>query len=514
MRLLLFCALFISIALPAKTQEINHFNNPILRGDMPDPSVIRIDDTYYVTGTSSEWAPHYPVFTSKDLVNWEQIGHIFDKKPDWILNSFWAPELYVHNDKVYCYYTARKKSDNISCVGVAVADSPESEFVDYGPIIEFGKEAIDAFIFSDNGTLYISWKAYGLDQRPIEILASKLSDDGLRLEGEPFTLLVDEEKIGLEGQYHFKHDEYYYVIYAVRSCCGENSDYEVYVARAKEFKGPYERYENNPILYGGLKDYISCGHGTGVESIDGRLFFICHAYQNGSSYYMGRQAILQEMFITKDKWIEFKTGSLATIKQPIPFSDATVQFSDDFYDNFQNPNLKVDWTWNYPYTDIETTIHNNELTLSGTPFPSNKYGSALCLRAKYPNYSFHTKVSNTNDSFKGLTMYGDNNNLLLFGMQGSQLLIKKISGGEESLVYKKNITNGLPYLKIDVKDGCILTFQISDDGEEWETPYSDSVNCSQFPRWDRVARPGLIHIGQEQSPAKFSYFRLTNKLIK
>ncbi len=46
-------------------------------GDVPDPSVIRIEDTYYATGTSSEWAPFYPMFTSKDLVNWKQVGHVF-----------------------------------------------------------------------------------------------------------------------------------------------------------------------------------------------------------------------------------------------------------------------------------------------------------------------------------------------------------------------------------------------------------------------------------------------------
>lgn len=53
-------------------QKQTYFTNPVIRGDVADPSIIRIDDTYYVTGTSSEWAPYYPVFTSKDLVNWKQ----------------------------------------------------------------------------------------------------------------------------------------------------------------------------------------------------------------------------------------------------------------------------------------------------------------------------------------------------------------------------------------------------------------------------------------------------------
>lgn len=99
----------IFLALQIVAQEKSYFTNPVIRGDVPDPSVIRIENTYYATGTSSEWAPFYPMFTSKDLVNWKQVGHVFTKQPSWTSNSFWAPELFYHNNKVYCYYTARQK---------------------------------------------------------------------------------------------------------------------------------------------------------------------------------------------------------------------------------------------------------------------------------------------------------------------------------------------------------------------------------------------------------------------
>jgi xylan 1,4-beta-xylosidase len=63
----------IFLALQIVAQEKSYFTNPVIRGDVPDPSVIRIENTYYATGTSSEWAPFYPMFTSKDLVNWKQV---------------------------------------------------------------------------------------------------------------------------------------------------------------------------------------------------------------------------------------------------------------------------------------------------------------------------------------------------------------------------------------------------------------------------------------------------------
>ena len=73
-------------------QKQTYFTNPVIHGDVADPSILRIDDTYYATGTSSEWAPYYPVFTSKDLVNWKQTGHVFEQQPERKQSSFWAPE--------------------------------------------------------------------------------------------------------------------------------------------------------------------------------------------------------------------------------------------------------------------------------------------------------------------------------------------------------------------------------------------------------------------------------------
>ena len=112
--------------------------NPVIRGDFADPSVIRVGDKYYAAGTSSEWAPHFPVYVSSDLLNWKQVAHIFPEKKSWMLSSFWAPELFYHNNKVYAYYTVRD-TNGISCIGVATANHPESGFTDHGVLISTGR---------------------------------------------------------------------------------------------------------------------------------------------------------------------------------------------------------------------------------------------------------------------------------------------------------------------------------------------------------------------------------------
>lgn len=510
-KLIVFLISIIAFACsPANKQQSGYFSNPVIPGDMADPSIIRIGETYYATGTSSEWAPFYPVYSSTDLVNWTQTGHIFDEQPEWTLSSFWAPELYYHNNQVYCYYTARRKSDGVSFIGVATAPTPTGTFTDRGLLIEFGTEAIDAFIFDDNGQLYITWKAYGLDKRPIELIGSKLSADGLRLEGEPFSLMLDDENIGMEGQYHFKEGDYYYILYSARGCCGPDSDYDVRVSRSNHFTGPYEKYEGNPVLHGG-GDFISCGHGTVTTTPDGRMYYLCHAYMTGDAFYMGRQAILQEMEIGDDGWIHFEGGTLASIKHPMPFEHIAQKPISGFDDNFEGTELRKEWTWNYAYAEIDARIAGGQLLLSGTPKEGNLYGTVLCLRPATPHYTFETQVTGKNNSSKGLTFYGDDKNLLTWVFVDNKLVLKTVSNNQETLLAELPVEEETVYLKTEITKGCYATCYWSKDGTAWKQLGDASIDCAKLVRWDRVARPGVIHHGKSAEPAVFSFFKMTNQ---
>ena len=490
------------------SQDKQLFENPVIRGEMADPSLIVVGDTYYATGTSSEWAPFYPIYRSSDLINWVQAGHIFDEKPAWTSHSFWAPELFYHHGTMYCYYTARRKLDNTSYIGVATAEGTSLQFTDQGPIVTLGTEAIDAFVYDDEGQLYLTWKAYGLDRRPIELLASRLSADGLRLEGEPFSLLKDDEGIGLEGQYHYRQGDYYYIIYSAKSCCGPSSDYDVRVARSRSFRGPYERYEGNPILWGGEGDYLSCGHGTAVATPDGRMFYMSHGYQKGDAFYLGRQPIMHEFFVNDRNWIEFKTGKQAVISQPLPFANRLQEKVADFDDDFSGTRLKVDWTWNYPYSDIHARQERGTLLLTGTPKAENSQGTVLCLRPQSTRYSYETQVENRNDSFKGLTMYGDDHNLMALGIKGGEIILISVKEGTEAILYQSHADRKNIRFRIDVERGCHLSFSCSGDGKTWTRVNDTPLDASFLVRWDRVARPGLIHTGAYDEPAIFDYFTL------
>src|SRR5687768_10275428 len=130
----------------------------VMPGDYPDPSVIKIGDTYWASATTSNWLPAYPILKSRDLISWETVSNVFNEKPEWVDYYFWAPEISYENGKVYIYYSAHKKDGNL-CVGVASADKPEGPYKDHGPLICQPVGSIDAFPMRDeNGKLYMIWK--------------------------------------------------------------------------------------------------------------------------------------------------------------------------------------------------------------------------------------------------------------------------------------------------------------------------------------------------------------------
>jgi beta-xylosidase len=506
--------------LPVRPSTLRRFTNPVIPGDFADPTIIRRGDTYFAAGTSSEWAPHYPVFESKDLVNWSYTGPAFTTKPEWTMASFWAPELFVLNEKVYLYYTARRASDGVSCIGVATTDDIRNGFRDHGCLVGFGSEAIDAFVFEDDGKLYISWKAYGLDPRPVELLCAELSPDGLSLAGEPFTLLKDEENVGMEGQYLYKKGNWYYLIYSIRGCCGAGSDYAVCVARSESLGGPYEKYAANPILQGDGETVLSCGHGTAVVTPAGESFYLFHAYLKGAGFYNGRQAFLKELAVKEDGWPYFVTGKYACLQEPAPSGQIRQAAAiPAFEDCFDGNVLRAEWCWNFTFSDLCARIENNTLLLSGSALEGNRYGTALCLRTLRPDYAIAAEIKDQEGIFSGLTLYGDKENLIILGLENGRIVLKRIKKGEETLLYQKVSGGGNVHLKIAVSGGSRASFSQSSDGENW-IPLSvaveqeadallPSVDVSFLPPWDRAFRPGLIHIGDAALPATFACCRLS-----
>jgi beta-xylosidase len=474
-------------------------------GDFADPSIIRQGNSYYAIGTSSEWGPHFPIFKSNNLQQWEQTGFLFDSLPSWSSTSFWAPEYFFHHNTYYVYYTAKRKSDGVSCIGVATSAYPDHGFRDQGILIEYGSESIDAFVYNDNGQLYITWKAYGLDKRPIEILGSKLADDGLSLTGTPFTLLKDERGKGIEGQSILKKDKYYYLFYSAGNCCGVACTYHVSVARALAITGPYTDNAANPVLADG--DSWKCpGHGTFVQDPKGNYRYIYHAYNKTSHVFTGREALVAALSWDANQWPVFRhTPGLQNR-----------QTNNYFHYDFANTSKKIFWQWDFRNMQPVVKQADGKLWLSGKYSEKNPCGIALTLRPYAAAYEMSTAVTNTNKARKGLIIYGDANAATGIAVRGDQVEYWISKDGKRTVLNKEKIQQtGVPvHLKMIVSPDftCRVYWKQLDNWQEL-TPDKKPYSIGFLPPWDRSPRPGLNFQGNEEEDAAFSFFEIKYKTM-
>lgn len=458
--------------------EETTFSNPVIQGDLADPTVIRVGEKYYATGSSYDWSPEFPLYVSDDLVNWKQIGNILEEKPEWTSTGFWAPELFGHNGRFYCFYSAGRASDGKHCIGLAVADKPEGPYIDKGYILDSGTEQIDSHIFNDNGTLYMTWKAHGVDPCPDEIACAKLRDDCLGLAGEEFTLIRDDERLGDEGQCMFKRGGWYFLLYSARACCGPASDYEVRLARAKSVEGPWEKCPDNPILSGGTADVKALGHGTVVETPDGRLFYLCHAYFTERNFFLGRRPFLSELESTEDGWIRCVTGPKAKVVQKTPFRGTTQTVADSFHADFTQGAL--DLSWSYPVAKGEMSV--------------------LCQRPFCTDYTVSAVVKENADRECGLIFFGSHSDYAAVSVtvdpdSGERNIVVKTAfegDGETVKTWPAPAASSL-ILSAVVTGALEVTFKWSAGDEEGSCPLP--VGLERLMRWDSAFRPGIYSCG-------------------
>ncbi len=495
--------------------KMNYYENPVIPGDFPDPTIIRAGDKYYAAGTTSDFAPHYPIYESTDLVNWKQTGAIFSERPEWTSDSFWAPELFYHNETFYAFYAAKRKGDRISCIGVATTKNIEDGFTDHGILIEWGNEAIDAFVFQDDDNkFYIFWKAYGLNpDRPIEILGSELNLDELSLTGEHFSVTdysAGWNGHGDEGQCIFKKDGMYYMLYSNGGCCDNRCDYRVLVARSKNLRSGWEQLPD-PILEGGGQ-WLCTGHGTLVTTPDNRYFYMYHSYHATDFEYIGRQGMLDEMIWDDSTgWPRFKNGTYASEKAPVPFKN-TVQIRDEVYhDNFssdKNPEL---WQWDLNKEKPGRNIRRGRLELS-----SDEEGYVFTgISPKTGNFTFEAGVHQGKDVESGICIYGNQKNILALTIEGNNLVLFSINNGLKEKVAEKKIgrSKNLTF-RLEAENGRYYKFFYSTNGEEWipfgSTP-EPGIDGQYLPQWGAAIRTGLLFKNTNDGKATYRFVRMDNK---
>ena len=340
--------------------------NPILPGFYPDPSICRVNKDYYLVNSSFSYFPGVPIFHSTDLVHWKQIGHVLDRPSQLNLNGqgisdgIFAPTIRYYNGIFYMITTATGGLGNFFVTAKNPA-GPWSEPVLLKEII-----GIDPSIFFDeNGKAYITncgpgphnpkvWDANcAIWLQEFDLKSQKLI--GPRKAIRTALDSVKKTSSWIEGPHIYKNKGYYYLIAAEG---GTGIHHAVTVYRSNDIWGPYEAGPENPILTqrhlpADRPNPITCaGHADFVQMPDGEwasVFLACQPYKD-DYYNTGRQTFFLPVDWTGEwpKMLEKEKVVPIEVKSPLNEEKGKISFayySANWRDDFDNPNLKLDWNF-------------------------------------------------------------------------------------------------------------------------------------------------------------------------
>jgi len=536
------------------------FNNPVLPGFHPDPSICRVESDYYLVTNSSEYFPGIPVYHSKDMINWRIAGHALDRPSQLNLDSvdcsrgIFAPTIRHHDGVFYILSTLigvaeGQKGGNF----ILTATNPEGPWSD--PYWLPDANGIDPSIFfDDDGKAYYhgnyspelkQWN----NHRNIWIQEFDLAT--MTLTGQRTDIIngFDYYNKGtidggiqsgidfFEAPHIYKKEGLYYL---VASHGGTFQNHAVSIWRSKNIFGPYESNPDNPILtHRDLPpDYeiTSVGHADFVQTQFGEwwMVYLGRRPNGGAIHILGRETFLSPVDWTCEWPVVNPNGEKGrgerTHKRPKlkehPWASNSGMY--DFSDERLDPQLTFIRTTRSHWWSL--TDRPGYLSIQLRPEKISKIvnPSFIGVRQTYIDGMAETDVefvpANENEE-AGIVVIRDRNNYFKFtlGQKDGESVISLLKRfnplSEDHLEASAVIDSHRTKLRV-TSEGVYYTFEYSTDDHNWKT-LASRVEGS-FLGMDGAGRFTGTFIGMyassngaySRNAADFEYFRYTKSTQK
>ncbi|MCX6333342.1 MAG: pectate lyase [Bacteroidia bacterium] len=426
------------------------FLNPVLGGDYPDPSVLRVGNDFYMTHSSFNYYPGLLVWHSTDLIHWERVSHALSQ----YVGSVWAPDLIKYKDTYYIYFPAGGTN------WVVTAKSPKGPWT--APVDLKLKGFIDpGHVISPDGNRYLYLSKGSIIQ---------LAEDGLSTIGEPkyiyggweFPKSWSTECFCLESPKSTVKDGYYYLTVAEGGTAGPATSHMVVSARAKSPYGPWENSPYNPVVHTGNRTerWWSQGHGTLVDDIEGNWWIMYHGYEK-NFHTLGRETLMLPVEWTGDKWFHIPEGVKSSDQIRKPFGIKSMngtELSDDFSGN----SLGLQWQFYKRYSPERVGLNEGKLILKaeGNSFDES---SPLLVNSGDHRYEIITEFNIDNNVTAGLCLYYNETANVRISVDTARftVFIQK-----NAKIREKNSLGNHGFLRI-LNDENEVSFYFSADGKEW-----------------------------------------------
>ncbi len=487
--LIAFFFSFVNPSFAQKTNDISKvwvadqgngtYTNPVLYADYSDPDAIRVGDDFYLVASSFNCIPGLPILHSRDLVNWELIGHALQKQPPFDVfdkvqhgGGVWAPCIRYHNNEFYIYYP--DPDFGIYLVKASNPKGPWSEPL----LVQSGKGLIDPSpLWDADGKAYLVYALAG-SRAGVKsvILINRMNAEGTKLVGNSVMLIDGHQKHPtIEGPKFYKRNDWYYVF---APAGGVAPGWQM-VMRSKNIFGPYE---DKIVMAQGKTDINGPHQGAWVDTKTGENWFL--NFQDLGAY--GRVLHLNPMKWVND-WpvIGIDTDGdgcgepVRTYKKPTvgkSYPKSTPPESDEF--NGSELGLQWQWqancqtTWGFPSGNL------GFFRLNCIPKPvefKNLWNISNLLLQKFPAPEFTATAKLTFDA----RFDGEEVGLVVMGMDYGRIAIRRENGklevlsafckqadkGEkEELSESRTVESNTIYFRVNVQKGAECTFSYSTDG--------------------------------------------------
>ena len=373
------------------------YKNPVIPGFYPDPSVCRVDGDFWLVNSSFEYFPGVPIWHSRDLVNWKQVGHVLSRRSQLKLDSvkcsdgIYAPTIRFHNGVFYMVTTLVNSGEYKNFF--VTATNPAGPWSDP---IWYDQSGIDpSLFFDDDGRVYFQSNRGMAFKMERAIYQSEIDiKTGKRLT-EPKMLWRGSGGCYVEGPHIYKRDGWYYLLTAEG---GTSYGHMVAIARSKSVWGPYESCPHNPILSNrhAYEQIHGTGHADLVQAADGSWWMVHLAFRKtvGDIHTLGRETCLEPVE-WRDGWpVVNRTGTSSEIMdvptlplQPWPQRSAR--------DNFDKTELGLEWIHlrNPVMDNYSLTERKSFLRLRGSEKNLFDVASPTFIARRQQHFDFTTTAS-------------------------------------------------------------------------------------------------------------------------
>lgn len=510
----------INWVLPSHMVLGQNAQNPIIHADVPDPAIIRVGDTYYMSSTTMHMNPGVPIMKSTDLVNWEIVNYAYDilsTGDEMMLENgkstygrgSWASSLRYHND-VYYVSTFAQNTGKTHIYSTKNIEKGPWKSMQFSPSLHD-----HTMFFEDAGKVYIIWGGGTIKMVELEGDLTGIKPNTERvLIANAHAPIKEDIMLPAEGSQIFKVDDKYYLFHIAWPKGGMRT---VIIHRADNIEGPYEgrvALQDKGVAQGGL-----------IDTPDGDWY----AYLFRDNGAVGRIPYLVPV-VWEEGWpVLGVDGKVPTELEGLPANKSLIPgivASDDFKRKRGEADLPLVWQWNHnPVDDLWSINRRKGYLRMKSDRVDEQFLSArntLTQRTIGPESMGTIKIDASGmkeGDFAGLTLLQRDYGVIGVQIENGRkkLVMKKASDGAEMEIESVGFNSDSVMLRAvcdfkERKDEAKF-FYSTDGGKKW-IQLGDVLQMKYTLPHFMGYRYGLFYYATQQpgGHVDFDYFNIDNQI--